>query len=287
MIAATFLAACGATAAILCTLALNAWHGWTQGNTPLQQYGMMAINITIDLIKCGGLPAVSALWGGGFRLRAVALIPLWALAFAWSTFCGYSAILSTRSTTNVEVKGQEQERTRAQRIYDEATATMDTAKTNPLWQASGGCTAIRPPHRAFCDGIAKTTTQRATAERTLTAVSPVQANPELSALAKETGQPLPWIIFMVALFPAVLLELIASVGYWAIGPRTNAKPSQSAPQRISKFWLPRLGRDRKTPPAVSLEASAVPSPGRMKDAVPATGFKLQIPRAPTPPTPPT
>lgn len=263
MTAATFLAAMGATAAILCTLALNAWHGWTQGNTPLQQYGMMAINITIDLIKCGGLPAVSALWITGYRLRSVLLFPLWALAFAWSTFCGYSAILSTRSTTAVEVTGQEQQRTRAQRLYDETTATLETAKTNLFWQASGGCTAPRPPHRAFCDGIARTTAQRAAAESTLSTVPPVHANPELAALAKETGQPLPWIVFMAALFPAVLLELSASIGFWAVGPRTRTNAPQSAAEGLSKFRLPRLGRDRKTPPAAALEApaaKAAPSP---------------------------
>ena len=286
MTAATFLAACGATAAILCTLALNAWHGWSQGNTPLQQYGMMAINVTIDLIKIGGLPAVSHLWTIGYRIRAVTLLPLWALAFGWSTFCGYSAILSTRTTTAVEATGHEQHRARAQRIYDETTATLDTAKTNPLWQASGGCTAIRQSHRAFCDGIAKATTQRATAERTLSAVAPTQANPELSALAKETGQPLPWIIFMAALFPAVLLELVASVGFWAVGPRTNAKAFKSPQERRSPFWLPRLRQSRETPPAVALEASAVPSPGKPKDTAQSSGFKLPVPRAATPPTPP-
>jgi hypothetical protein len=266
----------GAYGAALCTLMLNGHYASTQGTELPQQLAMIAIAITIDFCKIGFLPEASRLRRAGYWLAPALLVALWPLAFTFSTYSAYSSIISTKSTAAAPLAGSADERSRAQRTYDEGTNALDTAKLNPLWNATAACQAPKgTQQRTFCENLDRTRNQRTAAETILTRIQPRSSNPEAEGLAQITGQPLPWIIIMVALFPAVLLELAASLGVYAVQQPITAEASPKAVQAPRQFWPRWPRRTPKTLPVAIPEASDVPA----KVSATVTG-------ANTPPPPP-
>lgn len=246
--------------AILCTLWFNGSYAWSKGGDDLHRYGMVAVALTIDLCKCGFLPAASHLWRNNWRIPAVVLFLLWPLTFAYSTFSGFASISTNRSITSSATEGQAQQRTRTQAAYDQATAALDLAKTSPLWTATAACTTAKTnKQRDFCDNIETTKNQQEAAAAILNTTTPAHVDPEVTVLKDNTGLTLPALLLIIAAAPALILELVSSLGLYAISRRPIREASGKPVERRARFWLPRLNRERKTQPALALAASAVPS----------------------------
>lgn len=263
------LARLGAWGAVASTLVCNGLYGWSQGVELPQKLGMLAIAVTIDLCKCGFLPAAASQWAQGFKLRAVLIaVLLWPPALTYSTFAGYSTIIGARTTASTDIAAEEQERARAQRSYDETTAALASAQRHPLWNASGACQVTKAPHRPFCANVARTRAERATAEAILTRTKPVTAHPEARGIARFTGLELPTIIFWAALWPALLIELIASIAFYAIGKPHTPDLQKPFEKPWGLFRGPEPASAPKTRPQTALvpptpSASATPpSPPR-------------------------
>ncbi|MGD9803888.1 MAG: hypothetical protein AB7E81_16520 [Hyphomicrobiaceae bacterium] len=265
------LARLGAWGAVASTLVCNGLYGWSQGAELPQKLGMLAIAATIDLCKCGFLPAAANQWTQGFRLRALLIAALlWPLALAYSTFCGYSTITTTRTTASSGIAAEEQERARAQRHYDDATAALASAERNPLWAASSACQAIKSRHRSFCANVARTRTERASAETILARTRLVTANPEARGIASFTGIDFSSVVFWIAFWPALLIELIASIAFYATG-KPAAPAAQNAPVKAHARSVDlRVAEPTKTQPQAALAppastaSPAPPSPPRYK-----------------------
>jgi hypothetical protein len=262
------LARLGAWGAVASTIVCNGLYGWSQGAELPQKLGMLAIAATIDLCKCGFLPAASNQWAQGFKLRAILIaVLLWPPALAYSTFCGYSTITTTRTAASSGIAAEEQEHARAQRSYDEATAALAIAEQHPLWAASSACQAVKSRHRSFCASIVRTRAERAAAEAILNRTKPVTANPEARGIAGFTGIAFSSVVFWIALWPALLIELIASIAFYATG-KPVVPATRSAPVSVrGPSAEARVARTAKTQPQAVLEppapaASPAPPPPR-------------------------
>lgn len=228
--------------AILCTLYFNGTYAWSKGGDDLHRYGMVAVALTIDLCKAGFLPAASHLWRNTWRIPALVLFALWPLTFAYSTFAGFASITTNRTATTAVAEANAQQRARAQADYDQATAALTLAKQSAYWSASSACTAPSTiKQRAFCVNVSATKNQQEAATATLNTSTLVYVDPEVSVLRDNTGLTMPTLLLIIAAVPALILELVSSLGLYAISKRPTLKASQKPVGRFLKLrrWISR------------------------------------------------
>ncbi len=246
----------GVAGAILCTMYFNGSYAWSKGGDPTNQIALVALAVSIDLCKCGCLPAASHLWHHRRWLAAVVLFLLWPLTFVYSTYAGYAAITTNRSAASATGEGQAGQRARAQAAYDQATADLATAKASPLWNATAACTVPKTsPQRTFCDGVDSTKSDQTAAALKLDGGKPVHVDAELTVLSDYTRLPLATLILIIGLVPALILELVSSLGLYAV---TNNRPAGSPGRRVNRFsisWPIRARTIAKNSPATAPAAS--------------------------------
>lgn len=217
-------------AAVLCSLWFNGSYAYAKAHSPSQQLAMVAVALSIDLCKCAFLPAASVLWAEGRRLAPTVLVLLWPLAFSYSLFAGYASVATNRSDASTLTETQAQARLRAQGTYDQVTADLTTAKQTSLWTATAACTAAKTnAQRTFCANIDELLGQQRAAAISLDASRVVKTDPELSLLASVTTLPLPTLAIAIAFAPALILELVSSLGLYATRrPRASKAPRTRA-----------------------------------------------------------
>lgn len=217
--------------AIACTMFFNGSYAYTNAEAAENKLAMVALALTIDLAKCSFLPAAAHLRTQGRLFGPILLVLLWIPALAYSTFSGYAYLLTTRASAHVGAHASADERIRADHTYRNATADLAAAKTDPLWQKTAACT--RTPstrERSFCTNVGTIGSRLAAAEAVLNRVPPREAQPEIARLVSTTGWTAPSLGFLVALFPAVLIELVAGLGLYAL--RSSPKPLERAEEAL-------------------------------------------------------
>jgi len=219
--------------AILCTLWFNGSYAWHRATDLPSQIALVALALTVDMAKVGLLPAAANRWRHGHHYAAALLVVLFVPCLAFSIFAGYSSITTNRATTTVTTQATADARARAQTAYDQATADLGTAKLSPFWKDTAACTT---PHNAkqrdFCDKVATDTLAQTKALAVLNEALVVAVDPELHTLADVTGWPQSRLLLTVALWPAVLLELVSSLGLYAVSQPTRP-PRRAAP--VARF----------------------------------------------------
>lgn len=243
--------------AIACTIFFNASYAYGQAGAHEHRAAMVALAVTIDLAKATFLPAAAHYRAKRKLLGPALLVALWLPALAYSTFAGYAYLTTTRALAKIGDEAQAGTRARVQADYDRTTADLATAKSSPDWTATGACTRPRtPPQRTFCTNVADTEKKLAVAARRLDQTPPTHVNPEVTALATVTGWPVPTVGFWVALFPAVLIELVAGLGLYALRSSGDASPKP--------LEHPQSGRQASPlptpPPPPENPSNALPSP---------------------------
>ncbi|MCB1484683.1 MAG: hypothetical protein KDJ17_07310 [Hyphomicrobiaceae bacterium] len=249
--------------AILCSLWFNGSYAWSKGGTFYVQLSLVTLAVTIDLCKCGFLAAASALWRAGWRIAPFCLVVLWLPALAYSTFAGYASITTSRAQTSVEGEAKADARARAQAAYDAASATLAQAAKSPLWQSSSACTApSSKSQRRFCESLDAAKDEQARAAADLAHADPVAVDPELTVLVDTTALPTSTLSLIVALWPALLIELVASIGLYAVTRPMLPEPSKRAQEAFSKMAAVDATQQSKNDPARVL-AGTEPKPVEM------------------------
>jgi len=238
----------------------NASYAHSKADVIWQQAGLIAMMVAIDLVKCTFLAAAAHAWNGRTRLRAVTFVLLWTLAFAFSTFCGYAAITTNRHATAAVVDGQAADRARLQQQYDDARADLDRAKASPAWNQTSGCVMLTTKiHRETCPGI-KDLQQRVVALATRLGKAPtVTPDPDLKALQAVLPLNPAWTAFLVAFIPAIVLELVASLGAYAVSPTMPSKASEK-PTGWFFVRLQRWAAARRKKPSERVSGAHVAAP---------------------------
>jgi hypothetical protein len=266
------VASCAVAAAVVVTMYFNGSYAWSKGGTHYDQIAMLAFALAIDGCKCSFLHTAALCRRDGFRAAAFALVILWLPCFGYSTFAGYSYLHTNRAEVSSGKDAHAQERQRAQAIHDQAAADIKLAMTSPP----------KGKGKEFCDGIARLKTTQGAAADILTRIAPTDANPEVSGLATVTGAAPDRVTFAIAIVPAILIELLASIGVWAVGTRISSNGPRKPIGR--RFW----SRKREMPPAPenaptsALGASATPPKAALNGGVQPAPFRLTIPRATAP-----
>ena len=213
--------------AIACTMFFNGSYAYENAEATENKLAMVALALTIDLAKCSFLPAAAHLRREGRVLGPLLLVLLWVPALAYSTFSGYAYLITTRAGAHVSAHASADERTRADQTYRAASADLAAAKSHPLWQKTAACTrSTTQRERSFCTNVGAIGARLAAAEAILNRVPPREAQPEIARLVTATGWTAQSLAFLVALFPAVLIELVAGLGLYAL--RSSPKPLEGS-----------------------------------------------------------
>lgn len=263
------LARVAVAGAILCTMWLNGSYAASKAVHDIDRVALVAIALSIDLAKCSFVSIAALLRANGRPWPALLAVVLWVPCLAYSTFAGYSMITTNRTTAGADTQGIAERRDRAQRIYEEANREVVLANSSPLWTASAACTAPRPTHRAFCDSVAKAKASRDAASTILSQLTPTIANPELAALTRTSGIDASTLALAAALLPALLLELLASIGSYVVSARMAPKsPSTPLRQRFQSAlgWVRQKRKTRPAGTAIGLAQAPAPRQTKGSDA---------------------
>ncbi len=253
----------------------NASYAHGQAGAHEHQVAMVALALTIDLAKATFLPAAAHFRSQGKILGPLLLMLLWLPALAYSTFAGYAYLTTTRANAHLDDEAQAGNRIRAQADYDRATKDLATAKTTADWTTTAACTRPRTtPQRTFCSRVAETEKKLAEASKIVGSIRPTHVNPEITTLATVSGWTVPTLAFLVALFPAVLIELIAGLGLYVLRSPTRpvvADPIGGAQNPGPPSALPSQPTAPQNPPSglPGALSDASPSPPRPTWKLPA------------------
>lgn len=225
--------------AILCTMFFNGSYAWEHAGATEHRVAAVALALTIDVAKASFLSAAAHMRTQGKWLGAIILFLLFWPALAYSTFAGYGYLATTRAVAGIAGQAASDEYARAKSDYDRLSADLATAKASEDWQATAACSRARTPaQRAFCQAVSTMQAKLDAASTTLSRTPPAAANPELTGLAAITGLSPATLLFLVAFFPAVLIELLAGFGLYALRPRMPPEASQRVSGSVSGPPLP-------------------------------------------------
>lgn len=255
----------------------NASYAYGQAGAHEHQAAMVALALTIDLAKATFLPAAAHFRTHGKIVGPLLLMLLWLPALVYSTFAGYAYLTTTRANAHVDDEAQAGNRTRAQADYDRATKDLATSKTSADWTTTAACTRPRTtPQRTFCSRVAETERKLTEASKIVGSIRPAHVNPEITTLATVSGWTVPTLAFLVALFPAILIELIAGLGLYVLrsptratvaeplggdqrpGPPSGPPPQPAASQNAPSDLPDALGATPATPPRPKWKLPAAP-----------------------------
>lgn len=232
--------------AIACTMFFNASYAIRQAGAHEHQAAMVVLALTIDLAKATFLPAAAAARARGMWFGPLLLVLLWLPALTYSTFAGYAYLTTTRSDAHVDDDARAQARARIQATYDRAAADITTAKTAADWNATAACTRTRTqPQRSFCANVKATETKLEAAAANLTITNLIHVNPEITALGDVLGWERPTLTLLIALFPAVLIELVAGLGLYAL--KASSEPPSTKPSERPQCPFPSSGPPDQPP----------------------------------------
>ncbi len=224
-------------AAIACTMWFNGSYAWSRGSELPHQISMVALALTIDLCKATFLPVAVSLWHQRLPMPALVLLTLWPFALGYSTFAGYAYVSTHRSDVARDARN-------TQDIYDRHKSTRDalsvdiaTMRGSSAWDDTAACSAPRTERqRKFCAAATEAISKLDAADQALAVTPQAAADPEITILSHALAVTPEVATFVVALLPALLIELIASLGPYAIfqrRPLQQPHKSSDAPSAIT------------------------------------------------------
>lgn len=252
---------------ILVSLWFNGSYAWSKGGALHHQLAMVALALALDLAKCSFLVGASHLWHRDWRLPAIVLMILWVPCLAYSGFTAFASISVNRTEGTADARQNATAYAIRKASYDRLTSALDQAKSSPYWRSTRACTSARTgTHRRFCRNVDQIAADLKAASTAFLAAKPTTAEPELDLLQRTLGWSATTLALIVALVPALIIELIASLGLYAVhrpaDRQRNQTPSEGLlrpkPEPIAETPRKLLeGADRPSP------GTSEPTPGRI------------------------
>lgn len=251
------------------TLFLNATYGWATSFELSYAVVMTAISIAIDIFKSTLLLVALRLAREGAPLRAaIAFLMFWP-CFAYSLHAGLSQVALNRETVSAAAEGAFHTHQRILDDYDRVSRNLATMQQSQTYLSTSACARARlRSAKDFCEKVADTQASLAKLSATLSGASPPEPDPQLTLFAAITGWSMSTLKFFLSLWPILLAELGAGVGF-ALSARTKA--TQNAPKW---FWR----RSPRSPPSEpKTQPQSVPMPVSPRAAVAAPAPPPQAP----------
>ena len=248
--------------AAFATLIFNGGYAWSRGHTDVEKASLVLLAVIIDLAKVSFLAAASVLWHRQQRFAASILVLLWCPAIVLSCWASYSYVVTSRATTSAVGTDTNAVRTRAEQSFERAKRKVDLATNHETFSETAGCTRTPSARlKAFCESYRQAEADLKTAEAALTPIRSVAVDPEVTQLARIIGADRTVIELLIALIPALFLELVASLGFYAVNTSRSREAKLKVAERPTEAAL-------APGPAETGPAPSIPSEPRPEQPVP-------------------
>lgn len=193
------------------------------GANDVEKATFAVFGASVDVAKVFALAFAAFAWERGRKAKATAALLIWAVAVAYSATAalGFAAlardtIVASRSADADEYRAQTAERTRL-------IEQLEAGKQSPLFLATYGCTDYNKTSKRsherqkaeFCSAYWRADARLAEIKPELRKATLTQADPQTMVLAKMTGLPREVIAMSLAIFLAVVAEIVSALGGWA------------------------------------------------------------------------
>lgn len=259
--------------AAIATLIFNAGYAWSRGHTEIEKASLVLLAVIIDLAKVSFLAAAAVLWQRRQRLAGSILMLLWCPAIVLSCWASYSYVATSRAATSAIGSDANAVRSRAEQTFERAKRKVDLATKHEAFAETAGCTRTPSARlKAYCDGYRQAEADLKAAEAALTPLRAVAVDAEVAQLARIIGADRTVIELLIALVPALFLELVASLGFYAVHASRSRETTLAATERamegVSAAGVAATAPAPSKPPEPRPEQPVTPQPKTLKAAQP-------------------
>ena len=201
--------------AAVCTLSMNAIFGWNSAVILIECVLYAVISMCFDAVKIFGLSQVFHHWERGAKLKSIVSAILWVGAVIFCLFSAFGfAVMSKETTTDARTSGNDK--------YQESLAKKERAKADlklayatQKWNATSGCTdATLDESKEFCRQVKFHKDEVTEAEAVMKELGePKYTDPQSAAFSKMIGIDAKELRFRLAIFFAVMAEMITAFGF--------------------------------------------------------------------------
>lgn len=221
-----------AAAAMHCTM--NYQFSSSLGANDVEKQVFAIFGASLDICKVFALAFAAHAWDRGRKVKALACFLVWATTVAYSgtAALGFAAlardtVVASRST---EADDYQINVTEVKRLQSQ----MEQSKLSPLFVASYGCTdynkaATKGEERRkaeFCHQYWRASAHIGDLKPQLKSATLTQADPQTMVLAKITGFPRETVAMGLAVFLAIVAEIVSALGGWAFSRTIRQRSCQ-------------------------------------------------------------
>ena len=212
---------------------MNARFGWSLGASEIESYLLAAFGASLDVAKVFALAFAAHAWDRGRKIKALACLLVWSTTVVYSGAAALGFAALTRDTVIASRSADADEYQVNMSEIKRLTDQVEQSKGSPLYVSTYGCTdyskaATRGEERRkaeFCDLFWRARAHILDLKPKLKSATVTQADPQTIILAKMTGYSKEVMAMMLAIFLAVVAEIVSALGGWAFS-RSIRRASQ-------------------------------------------------------------
>ena len=260
--------------------AMNWRFGQTLGHTELDGYLFGALGVALVALNWVLPGAAAHAATRRARLQQAACIGLWLVCATYTlvSSVGFSAVHRAENGADRQETADRYKTAKAD--HERLTGELAAMKASPKYEAAAGCADAKWKQADFCAEVKAKEAEIKAAKRDMDAGRPASIDPQAETLAKLTGFDIGSVSTGLAIAVAVVMELVSSLGFFAVAYAAPMPASAPAPQGIAPASATPSIKLEAIPP-VDLTAAAkalasrprkprrraLPAPASAKDAI--------------------
>jgi hypothetical protein len=212
---------------------MNAKFGWSMSHDIFERSIFAGFGIATDIVKVFALAFAAFAWERARYAKAAACLIIWGATVAYSgaAALGFAAlardtVVASRTSDVDDYQAASSERKRLM-------AQMEQARANPLFAESYGCTeynkattkTVERKKAELCHLYWRADLALAEIKPQIKAATLTQADPQTAIMAKVFGLQKETAAIGLALFLALVAEIVSSLGVWTFS-RSTRRPGR-------------------------------------------------------------
>lgn len=223
---ARWLAVSGVLVAGLCTTTMAWKFGQSLGQDQFDKTVLSTFSVSLDVCKIFALGFAANAYTKGFRLKGVMALIVWVFAVAYSLTCAMGFAALTRSATTGVRTEQVENYSREKAEYDRLVEQRDQTRKDKLFERTSGCSsATKKDSQDFCQVYWYLDKRIAEIQPNISGGLGGEADPQVALLAKLADVEPGRMANMLAIFLALVAEIVTSIGTYAFSKSTRAPGS--------------------------------------------------------------
>jgi hypothetical protein len=226
---------------------MNFRFGMSLSTEVLDQYLFGVFGVAVDICKVFALAFAAYAFEKGRWVKGLACLFVWLTTIAYSSAAamGFAAlardhVVASRSSDVTDYKAATSEQKRL-------TEQMEAARANPLFTETYGCTDYRKDAQKgaerkkaeLCSAYWRADNAIAELKPQVKSATMTTADPQTALLASITGKPQETVAIALAVFLAVVAEIVSALGTWTFSA-SRRKPERRVVQggKLTSTSLP-------------------------------------------------